>query len=94
MIDESQKLTGFYDEVYDNELVHERGNKYRMGKLTLNYGGIGLGVKSEWVRHTFQNKLALCLIQPQRQFEMMNDDWNPKLNLSNYIQSQYTIWGR
>lgn len=62
-----------------------------MGKLNLNYGCVGSN--SELIMHFFQNKIAHEYLQSQRQFEMINDNLEPKLNLSTYYQSQYSIWG-
>jgi len=85
---------GAFGEFYKHGFVDERGSKYRYGGLTLNYQGISAGVNSEWVRHGFQNVLAHDIIKPQRQFPMLNNDWDPVFNFSNQGTSKFTIWGQ
>lgn len=38
--------------------------------------------------------LWLEKIRPQRQFQMLSDDWNPVFNLSNQGTSKFTTWGQ
>ncbi len=85
---------GVFGEFYAHGFVEEIGTKYRYGGLTLNYRGISAGVNSEWIRHGFQNVFAHHMIKPQRQFPMLNDDWNPVFNISNQGTSKFTIWGQ
>ena len=85
---------GAFGQNYKHGFVIEQGPTYRYGGLTLNYRGLSGGVNSEWVRHSFQNVLAHDIMQPQRQFPMLNNDWKPVMNLSNQGTSKFTIWGQ
>ncbi len=85
---------GKYGETYDHGFVVERGPKYRMGNLTLNYNGVAAGVNSEWVRHSFQNVFAHHIISPQRQFPMLSGDWSPVLEYYTKPRSPFTLWDR
>ncbi len=60
--------------------VHETGEKYRLGALTVGYKGYRVGVNSEKVRHALQNHAVHNLkIGPfdkrQRMFENQSWDW-------------------
>jgi RHS repeat-associated protein len=85
---------GQFGENYKHGFVVEQNTPYRYGGLTANYGGLSLGVNSEWIRHGFQNVLAHHIIQPQRQFPMQSNDWKPVVNFSNQGVSKFTIWGQ
>jgi len=82
---------GEFGEYYKYGFVHEKGNKYRYGGLTLNRNGLSRGTNSEWIRHTFQNELVHGWMNPQRQFPMLNDEWTAIEQP--FKASQFTIWG-
>jgi RHS repeat-associated protein len=70
-----------FDRRMPNGYALERDTKYRLGALTVGYGGFRVGVNSEHVRHAIQDQAIHNLYIPgiidkrQRGFENQSWDW-------------------
>jgi hypothetical protein len=72
-----------------NAPVNEIGTRYRLGALTVGYGGYRVGVNSEHVRHAIQNSIIHRMIGDN---EFMNTSWDWK-GYSQYRTSNgFTSW--
>ncbi|MFN0274433.1 MAG: polymorphic toxin type 23 domain-containing protein [Chitinophagales bacterium] len=84
---------GMFGENYTHGFVYEKGEKYRYGGLTLNYGEYSIGINSDrWIRGPFQNTVAHDWIQDQRQFQVLSNAILPVINISNISTTKFTIW--
>lgn len=88
------KGLGKFKEVYTHGFVEEQGERYRYGGLALKYDGITVGENSEWIRHGFQNIFAHDVVQPQRQFEMLSDEWSPIFDFSTQPILFFSVWAQ
>ncbi|MDX6188495.1 polymorphic toxin type 23 domain-containing protein [Flavobacterium sp. Fl-318] len=83
------KIADGYGRKYNYGYVKEEGKKYRLGALTMGYGAYRIGVNSEHVRHTIQDRTIHGLIHDQG-FENQSWDWN---GYSQYKTSNiFTSW--
>ena len=79
------------DPNYPND-VYTGGNtdRYRLGALALGYKGQFIGVNSENIRHTFQNKFAHNALNPQPYFRVLNNHWSFFYRFG--TTRNYTLW--
>lgn len=86
------KRYGFVDSMgvyHQNPATNEQGTKYRLGALTVGYGGYRVGVNSEHVRHAIQNAVIHRMIGDN---EFVNTSWDWK-GYSQYRTSNgFTSW--
>lgn len=78
-----------YSRKYSRGYVNETGTKYRLGALTVGYGGYRVGVNSEHVRHAIQDRVIHGMIKDAG-FENQSWDWK---GYSQYRTSNgFTSW--
>ena len=74
---------------HQNLPTNEQGTKYRLGALTIGYGGYRIGVNSEHVRHFIQNAFSHRAID-DNEFENTSWDWK---GYSQYqTPNQFSSW--
>jgi RHS repeat-associated protein len=86
------KRYGFVDSMgvyHQNPAANEQGARYRLGALTVGYGGYRVGVNSEHVRHAIQNSIIHRMITDN---EFVNTSWDWKGYSQYRTGNMFTSW--
>ncbi|MNR31724.1 hypothetical protein D3C85_1492520 [compost metagenome] len=88
--------TDIYGRNMPNGTSLEIGTKYRLGALTVGYGGYRIGVNSEHVRHAIQDiaihNLHIPHIIDKRQMGFENQSWDWKGYSQYRTSNNFTSW--
>ena len=69
---------------------NKEADMYRLGALTIGYGGWRVGTNSEHIRDAVQNWFAHKIISPQPGFRMLDTSWNGFYQYQ--TRNSYTLW--
>ena len=69
---------------------NKEADMYRLGALTIGYGGWRVGTNSEYIRDAVQNWFAHKIISPQPGFRMLDTSWNGFYQYQ--TRNSYTLW--
>ncbi|MEM0542327.1 polymorphic toxin type 23 domain-containing protein [Flavobacterium sp. j3] len=78
-----------YGAKFPRGYVHETGNKYRLGALSVGYKGYRVGINSERIRHAIQDKAIHGIIGDAG---FQNTSWNVKGYFQHKTPNIFTSW--
>lgn len=78
-----------YGRKFKYGFVNETGTKYRLGALSVGFGGYRIGTNSEHIRHAIQNRFIHNFIG-DRGFENQSWNWKPYFQYRTF--NRFTSW--